>query len=67
MTLSEQLRSFIRQSGLSAYALARVSDVDRAQISRFIRGERALTLPAVDRLCKVLQLELRQSRRTRGG
>lgn len=66
MSISDTIRDAIRQDGRSAYALEVDSGVSRPQITRFLKGERTLTLPAVDALCKVLGLELRPVRRKKG-
>ncbi len=62
--VSDELRKAIADSGLSLMALAELSGVDEGRLSRFLREERTLTLPAVDSLCQVLRLQLtRKSRR----
>lgn len=61
--LSEQLREAIRRSGLSLYRLGRECGVNDGQLSRFMRRQRDLTTRSVDRLCKYLGLELRESER----
>lgn len=57
--VGDTLREAIRRDGRSATTLARDSGVSKPQITRFLRGERSLTLGAVDRLCVALGLELR--------
>ena len=52
--LADRFRRSIQASGLSLSELARRSGVDHSRLSRFVRGERDLTLDAVDRLCAVL-------------
>jgi transcriptional regulator with XRE-family HTH domain len=56
--LVEQLREAIRKSGRSLYQLGKDSGVGSDQLSRFMRGERTLTLPAAEKLCRALDLEL---------
>jgi plasmid maintenance system antidote protein VapI len=56
--LADQLRQAIADCGLSLNALGRVSGVHQAQLSRFLRAERTLTLPAAARLCAYLGLQL---------
>jgi transcriptional regulator with XRE-family HTH domain len=60
------IREAIRASGLTISELARRSGVSHPQISRFVHGERTLTLPAAARVCAVLGLELtrREGRET---
>lgn len=57
-TISEQLKSAISEYGDTPYALAKASGVSQAALSRFINGERGLTLDSVEKLCEVLGLEL---------
>ncbi len=62
LPLIRQLREVIRNSGQSLNQLARASGIGPDQLSRFLRGERTLTLPAVAKVCDALGLEL--TRRT---
>lgn len=54
----EQLREAIRQSGESLNHLGKRSGVDSARLSRFMRGQRGLTLTAAEKLCDALGLLL---------
>jgi transcriptional regulator with XRE-family HTH domain len=54
--LVEQLRDAIRRSGRSLNQLSKASGVGSNQLSRFMRGLRTLTLPAAEKLCRVLHL-----------
>ena len=54
-----QLQDAIRQSGRSLRDLGRETDVGADRLSRFMRGQRSLTLPGVARLADALGLELR--------
>ncbi len=56
--LADALRRAIRDSGLSYNALRRLAGVNQAQVSRFMLGERDLTLQVASRLCLVLGCEL---------
>ena len=56
--LAEQLRDAIGASGLSLNELGKRCDVNHTMLSRFMRGERTLTLPVVSRLCGELGLRL---------
>jgi transcriptional regulator with XRE-family HTH domain len=59
--VEEQLRQALRESqktGLSLYALAKVTGVGADRISRFARGERGVGLGVFSRLCEALGLEL---------
>jgi transcriptional regulator with XRE-family HTH domain len=57
-SVEEQLRAALEQTGLSHHELARRSGVSQPILSRFIRGERTLTLPIVNKLCEMLGLKL---------
>jgi transcriptional regulator with XRE-family HTH domain len=59
--LVSQLRTAIRSArkqGWTLYQLGRESGVGRDRLSRFVRGERGLTLEAAGRVCQVLHLRL---------
>ena len=63
MGFVQDLRKAIERDGRSLNALAREAGLSPIQLSRFIRGERGLTTPAVEALCDSLRLELRPKRR----
>jgi transcriptional regulator with XRE-family HTH domain len=56
--LADQLRRALVASGMNLSQLANASGVHQAQLSRFLRAERSLTLPAVAKLCACLGLYL---------
>jgi transcriptional regulator with XRE-family HTH domain len=56
--LAVQLRQAITDSGLSLNEMERRSKVNHAVLSRFMRGQRTLTLPIASRLCGALGLRL---------
>ncbi len=58
-TMSDQLRQAIERSGQSRYAICKALDLDQGQLSKFMHGERGLSLDVLDRLCAYLNLELR--------
>ncbi len=58
-TVSHQLRKAIEGRGdLTAYQLGKDSGVDPGVISRFLSGQRGLTLAVADRLALALDLRL---------
>ena len=58
--LTPILQQAIRDSELSLNALAELAGgLDSARLSRFMRNERTITLPAAAKLCAVLGLELK--------
>ena len=57
-SLAEELQRAIAESGISLNQIGKASGVSQAQLSRFMRGTRTLTLPAADRLCGFFNLRL---------
>lgn len=58
--IENQLIEAIRKSEMSTYAICKQSGVDPAALSRFLSGERSLTLPSAAKVVQVLRLELRK-------
>jgi transcriptional regulator with XRE-family HTH domain len=56
--LVDQLRRAIAGCGMSLNRLGEATGVSKGQISRFLRAERSLTLPAAAKLCAYLGLRL---------
>jgi plasmid maintenance system antidote protein VapI len=56
--LIDQLKEAIRQSEYTLAGLEQAAGLPRGQLSRFVRGERTLTLPVAERICRVLGLKL---------
>jgi transcriptional regulator with XRE-family HTH domain len=56
--VAARLREAIQASGLSLNQLGQRAGIDHSRLSRFVRGERDLTLDSVDKLCQVLGLQL---------
>ncbi|WP_162670466.1 helix-turn-helix domain-containing protein [Gemmata massiliana] len=54
----EQLRRAIRASGRSLNQISRDCQVDPSRLSRFLRGQRTITLDAAGRICVALGIEL---------
>ena len=57
-SIERQLRQAIAKSGMSLNQLAKETGVHQAQLSRFMRSERTLTLSAAAKLCAFLGLQL---------
>jgi len=66
MGIVSELKQAIERDGRSLNALARDAGLSPIQLSRFVRGERGLTTPAVDALCETLGLELKPKRQRKG-
>jgi transcriptional regulator with XRE-family HTH domain len=56
-TFSEQLRQAVRGCGTTCYALAKQLGIAESTLSRFLSGERGLTLDLLDKLADVLGLK----------
>jgi len=63
--LSDQFREAIERSGRSRYAICKSLDLDQSAMSRFMSGERGLSLDVLDRLGLLLGLSLRTVMPTR--
>ena len=61
-TITEQLRFYIQESGISTYRLEREIGIHNSVLSRFLREERGMSLDAVDTLGKYLKLRLVQDK-----
>ena len=57
-TISYQLSEILESRGLTDYALAKLCGINRAQLHRFRKGQRDLTLATLDKLAAVLGLRL---------
>ena len=58
-SIVSELRKAIIDSGYTQNQLSELSGVHRAQINRFVKGERTLTLESAERIAEVLKLELK--------
>ena len=56
--VSEQLRKAIQTSAMTQYAIAKKTGLSESQLSRFMNRKAELTLPAVDKLAYLLDLNL---------
>lgn len=69
--LSDQLRRAIDDSGLTRYAIAQAAGIDESALSKFYNRypRRGLSMDALDRLGKVLELAIvshRKQTKTQG-
>ena len=60
---SNQLRRAIRESGMTRYAISVRTGIDQATLSKFVKGERGLSLSAIDKLMDDLGLEITPRKR----
>jgi transcriptional regulator with XRE-family HTH domain len=64
LTLVDQIREAVRESGMGIRELGRVSGVDPSRISRFMRGQSSIDVAAASAICEALGYELTKSRNT---
>lgn len=58
LPIPDQVREIIRARGLTAYGLARDIGTAPSVLSRFLSGQRGLSLETFDRLAQALDLRL---------
>jgi plasmid maintenance system antidote protein VapI len=64
LPLTEQLRQAILESGQTRYAIAKATGIGQDVLSRFVRGERGLSMESLDKLGLYLGLRIvREGRR----
>ena len=56
--LSDDLRQAVEQSDLTRYAIYKQTGIDQAVLSKFVWGERGMSLESIDKLCECLGLRL---------
>jgi hypothetical protein len=54
----DQLRKAVRDSGETQFAISESTGIAQGNLSKFLRGERSLTLENFTRLCQHLRLTL---------
>ena len=57
-TLSKQLRWYVKNCGVSTYRLERETGIHNSALSRFLRGERGLSVASMDTMGRFLKLGL---------
>jgi hypothetical protein len=60
--LSNQVRAAVEASGRSRYSICKEIGLAQSNLSRFMSGEKGLSMDALDRLGILLGLELRRRR-----
>ena len=56
--MSDQLRTIIRASGMSRYAICKAIGLDQGTMSRFMSCQGGLSIEKLDALSKLLKLEV---------
>jgi transcriptional regulator with XRE-family HTH domain len=62
-SLDDIVRDTIASSGLTRYEISKRSGVPESALSRFMSGERSMTLATLDKLLDVIGIELRKKSR----
>ncbi|MCZ6492671.1 MAG: helix-turn-helix domain-containing protein [Planctomycetota bacterium] len=63
--LSDQVRQAVDDCGMTRYAIWKATGIDQATLSRFVAGERRLSMDSLDRLADLLDLNITTGRRRR--
>lgn len=63
-TITEALKSAVRNSGLSLYRISKESGLNEDSLSRFMRGAHSLILSKADKLASYLEFECHSKKRT---
>jgi transcriptional regulator with XRE-family HTH domain len=61
--VSDQLRRIVDDCGLSRYEISKRTGIDEGALSRFMSGERGLSMKALDRLGECLGLTVNMRRK----
>jgi transcriptional regulator with XRE-family HTH domain len=61
--VSDQVRGIIDKCGLSRYEISKRTGIDEATLSKFMSGERGLSMKALDRLGDCLGLTVNMRRK----
>ena len=64
-TFTEQLRRVVRDCGETRYSLAKRMGIAQSTLTRFMNGDRGLSMEAIDRLFDALNLEIKPRRKAR--
>ncbi len=65
MTLTDQLRQAIKDSGMSLYMVAKLTHTPYAAIHGFANGQRGIKLETAERLAELFRMKLTAPRRLR--
>ena len=64
VSLADQVREAVDASGMSHLAVGRAADIDKGLFCRFMKGRSGLSVPSLNRLADVLNLNIVVGRRT---
>lgn len=63
--MTDQLRRIVAESGMSLGQLSRATGIDKSALSRFVNGERGVSMQALDALGECLGLGIVKVRKTK--
>ena len=66
LTLSDQVRRAVDESGLSRYRICKELDLAEATMSRFMSGEGGLSMNTLDALAELLNLNITTGKPRKG-
>jgi DNA transposition AAA+ family ATPase len=70
LSLSDELRQAIERSGVSRYSIWQQTGIDQGSLSKFMDGERGLSIESIDTIAELLGLHIcaadAKSRRPKG-
>lgn len=70
MDMNDQVRQAIKQCGMTQYRIAQVTGITRGALSRFMAGDRDMTLVTLEKIAPVIGVRLvttKPKRRTAKG
>jgi hypothetical protein len=57
-SLSDELREAVERSGLSRYSIWQQTGIDQGTLSKFMVGDRGLSIESIDKLAELLGLHI---------
>ena len=60
MKITDRIRRLIETSDQSRYAISKATGIDQATLSRFVKGERGLSMEALDKLAEFFGWQLQK-------
>ena len=65
-TLTDQIREAVKLSKLTSYQICKETGIQNSSMSRFLSGERGLSLAHLDKLAELLGLRIASTRKAGG-
>lgn len=58
MSLEDRLRAAVKKDGRTQYAIAKAAGITPIMLTRFIHGERSVSVPTFEKIARVVGLNL---------